>query len=330
MESQPTQWGWRCDISLYTSPERQVHTACEDMVLSVCTQAPSVKCILHVKIWCCQSVHKPQASNAYCMWKYGAVSLYTSPKRQVHTAREDMVLSVCTQAPSVKCVLHADWPSRTHVTLYHKMSGTASSTVVFLDQNSVGGAGSSMFGFWWNCSLQSVSCVIWRAFFSKLKENIYSKGHINIHLPICAYKTQICSPVVLKIVNQTCTEIGFLYRLFHPFDREPVFAIQEQHTAKWPISYPGEWCACIKSGRSGDRSTNESHQRLTLWYSSVLPAKRLQSYSQWVLGLVRAVSVHRVWVRWQIWSVISISVWQHAQSPELMRPWDTLCMLMGR
>ena len=43
-----------------------------------------------------------------------------------------------------------------------------------------------------------------------------------------------------------------------------------------------------------------------------------------VLGLVGLVSVYCDWVRWKVWSPTSISVWQHVQLSEQIRPWDTL------
>ena len=41
----------------------------------------------------------------------------------------------------------------------------------------------------------------------------------------------------------------------------------------------------------------------------------------WLVGLV---SVYCDWVRWKVWSTASISVWQHIQLSEQIRPWDTL------
>ena len=43
-----------------------------------------------------------------------------------------------------------------------------------------------------------------------------------------------------------------------------------------------------------------------------------------VLGLVGPVSVYCDWVRWKVWSATSVSVWQHVQLSEQIRPWDTL------
>ena len=42
------------------------------------------------------------------------------------------------------------------------------------------------------------------------------------------------------------------------------------------------------------------------------------------LGLVGPVSVYCDWVRWKVGSAASISVWQHVQLSEQIRPWDTL------
>ena len=42
-----------------------------------------------------------------------------------------------------------------------------------------------------------------------------------------------------------------------------------------------------------------------------------------VLGLVGLASVYCDWVRWKVWSATSISVWQHVQLSEQIRPWDT-------
>ena len=42
------------------------------------------------------------------------------------------------------------------------------------------------------------------------------------------------------------------------------------------------------------------------------------------LGLVGPVSVNCDWARWKVWSATSISVWQHVNLSELVRPWDTL------
>ena len=39
-----------------------------------------------------------------------------------------------------------------------------------------------------------------------------------------------------------------------------------------------------------------------------------------VLGLVGPVSVYCDWVRWKVWSATSISVWQHVQLSEQIRP----------
>ena len=43
-----------------------------------------------------------------------------------------------------------------------------------------------------------------------------------------------------------------------------------------------------------------------------------------VLGLVGPVSVYCDWVRWKVGSATSISVWQHVNLSEQIRPWDTL------
>ena len=42
------------------------------------------------------------------------------------------------------------------------------------------------------------------------------------------------------------------------------------------------------------------------------------------LGLVGRVSAYCDWVRWKVWSATSISVWQHINFSEQIRPWDTL------
>ena len=42
------------------------------------------------------------------------------------------------------------------------------------------------------------------------------------------------------------------------------------------------------------------------------------------VGLVGPVSVYCDRVRWKVWSATSISVWQHVQLSEQIRPWDTL------
>ena len=42
------------------------------------------------------------------------------------------------------------------------------------------------------------------------------------------------------------------------------------------------------------------------------------------LGLVGPVSVYCDWVRWNVWSATSISVWQHLKLSEQIPPWDTL------
>ena len=42
-----------------------------------------------------------------------------------------------------------------------------------------------------------------------------------------------------------------------------------------------------------------------------------------VLGLVGPVSVYCDWVRWKVWSAISISVWHHVKLSDQIRPWDT-------
>ena len=42
------------------------------------------------------------------------------------------------------------------------------------------------------------------------------------------------------------------------------------------------------------------------------------------LGLVGPVSVYCDWVRWKVWSATFISVWQHVNLSEQIRPWDTL------
>ena len=42
------------------------------------------------------------------------------------------------------------------------------------------------------------------------------------------------------------------------------------------------------------------------------------------LGLAGKVSVYCDWVRWKVWSAISISVWQHVKLSERIRPGDTL------
>ena len=43
-----------------------------------------------------------------------------------------------------------------------------------------------------------------------------------------------------------------------------------------------------------------------------------------VLGLAGPVSVYCDWVRWKVWSVTSISVWQHVKLSEQICPWGTL------
>ena len=42
------------------------------------------------------------------------------------------------------------------------------------------------------------------------------------------------------------------------------------------------------------------------------------------LGLVGLVSVYCDWVRKKVWSATSVSVWQHVQMSEQIRPWNTL------
>ena len=39
-----------------------------------------------------------------------------------------------------------------------------------------------------------------------------------------------------------------------------------------------------------------------------------------VLGLVGPVSVYCDWVRWNVWSAASISVWRHEKLSEQIRP----------
>ena len=46
-------------------------------------------------------------------------------------------------------------------------------------------------------------------------------------------------------------------------------------------------------------------------------------------GMVGPVSVYCDWVRQNVWSATSISVWQHIKLSEQMRPWDTLACCCG-
>ena len=41
------------------------------------------------------------------------------------------------------------------------------------------------------------------------------------------------------------------------------------------------------------------------------------------------VSIQYNWMRSQVWSTISVSVWQHVELPKQICPWDTLCLLLG-
>ena len=78
----------------------------------------------------------------------------------------------------------------------------------------------------------------------------------------------------------------------------------------------------------------ESRLRHDFFGSRVIPVTS-KSALQWlpcqapgvlgsVLGLVGAASVCCDWVRWKVWSATSISVWQHVQLSEQIRPWETL------
>ena len=78
----------------------------------------------------------------------------------------------------------------------------------------------------------------------------------------------------------------------------------------------------FKSRLCRDFSGFESYHWLKNWHSSGYPARPGVIGS--VLGLVGPVSVYCDWVRLKVWPATSISVWQHVQLSEQVRPWDTL------
>ena len=79
----------------------------------------------------------------------------------------------------------------------------------------------------------------------------------------------------------------------------------------------------LESHLRQDFSRVESYQWLQNWHSSGYPA-RVPGVIGSVLGLVGPVPVYCDWVRCKVWSANSVSVWQHMQLSEQIRPWDTL------
>ena len=96
-----------------------------------------------------------------------------------------------------------------------------------------------------------------------------------------------------------------------------------------PPRWPGGWGAHLKSRRSGvriplapgffrGRVIPVTYKLALQWLPCQAPGITVS-----VLGLVGLVSVYCDWVRWKVWSVTPISVWQHLQLSEQIRPWDT-------